>query len=403
MEEFDIHHHKRTLEAKLRWLDRTDEVNGADKQLILEFYKDSVARGLSITRNIKYLILLSQLSKMLKVGFKNATKSGMKDLIVHLEQSKYSDWSKKDHKVAIKRFYKWLKGRDEEYPEEVKWIKTGFRNCKHKLPEELLSEEEVNKLAEQATHPRDKAFVQILYESGCRIAELLTLRIKNIHFDEYGATLKVSGKTGDRRVRIVASAPSLAAWLDIHPKRNDPEAPLWLSRASRRKLLPFNYSTANVLLRRLAGKAGIRKRVNPHLFRHSRATALAIKLTEAQMKEYFGWTQGSDMAATYVHLSGRDVDSAILQLHGLVNEKEKKEEKFRARNCHRCRQPNSPTSKFCNKCGAVLDVETVLMVEQERAKADNLLNELMKDKNTRDFLVKKLVELNLSAELEQTR
>jgi len=44
-----------------------------------------------------------------------------------------------------------------------------------------------------------------------------------------------------------------------------------------------------------------------------------------------------------------------------------------------------------------------LMVEQERAKADNLLNELMKDKNTRDFLVKKLVELNLSAELEQTR
>jgi len=85
MEEFDIHHHKRTLEAKLRWLDRTDEVNGADKQLILEFYKDSVARGLSITRNIKYLILLSQLSKMLKVGFKNATKTNMKDLVVRLE------------------------------------------------------------------------------------------------------------------------------------------------------------------------------------------------------------------------------------------------------------------------------------------------------------------------------
>ena len=85
MEEFDIHHHKRTLEAKLRWLDRTDEVNGADKQLILEFYKDSVARGLSITRNIKYLILLSQLSKMLKVGFRNATKTNMKDLVVRLE------------------------------------------------------------------------------------------------------------------------------------------------------------------------------------------------------------------------------------------------------------------------------------------------------------------------------
>jgi len=399
MEEFDIHHHKRTLEAKLRWLDKTGEVNEADKQLILDFYKDSVARGLSITRNIKYLILLSQLSKMLKVGFKNARKTHIKDLIIHLEQSKYSDWSKKDFKVAIKRFYKWLKGKDEEYPEEVKWIKTGFRNSKHKLPEELLTEDEVNRIAEQATHPRDKAFVQILYESGCRIAELLTLRIKNIHFDEYGATLRVTGKTGDRRVRIVASTPSLAAWLDIHPKRNNPEAPLWLSRASRTKLLPFNYSTANVLLRRLAGKADIKKRMNPHLFRHSRATALASKLTEAQMKEYFGWTQGSNMAAIYVHLSGRDVDSAILQLHGLVNEKEKKEEKFRARNCPRCRQPNSPASKFCNKCGAVLDVETVLMVEQERAKADNLLNELMKDKETLDYLAKKIIELNLQEKI----
>jgi len=258
MEEFDIHHHKRTLEAKLRWLNKTDDVNSADKQLILEFYKDSVARGLSITRNIKYLILLSQLSRMLKVGFKNAGKAHIKDLIVGIEQSKYSDWSKKDYKVAIKRFYKWLKGKDEEYPEEVKWIKTGFRNSKHKLPEELLNEEEINKLAEQATHPRDKAFVQILYESGCRIGELLTVRIKNVNFDEYGATLRVTGKTGDRRVRIVASAPSLAGWLDIHPKRNDPDAPLWLSRASKTNLLPFNYSTANVLLRRLAGKAGIR-------------------------------------------------------------------------------------------------------------------------------------------------
>ena len=91
MEEFDIHHHKRTLEAKLRWLNKTDDVNSADKQLILEFYKDSVARGLSITRNIKYLILLSQLSRMLKVGFKNAGKAHIKDLIVGIEQSKYSD------------------------------------------------------------------------------------------------------------------------------------------------------------------------------------------------------------------------------------------------------------------------------------------------------------------------
>jgi hypothetical protein len=34
------------------------------------------------------------------------------------------------------------------------------------------------------------------------------------------------------------------------------------------------------------------------------------------MKEYLGWTQASEMAAVYVHLSGRDVDSALLKLAG---------------------------------------------------------------------------------------
>ncbi|VVC02531.1 Tyrosine recombinase XerA [Candidatus Burarchaeum australiense] len=395
MAEFDIHHQKRTLEARLRWLEETKEIGPEDKQLMLGFYKDGVARGLSISRSIKYLLLLSQLSTMLKTGLKNAKKQQIMDLVVRIEQSDYSNWSKKDYKVALKCFYKWLNG-GEDYPESVKWIKATVSAGKHKLPEELLTEEEVKALSDQAEHPRDKAFVQVLYETGCRIGELLTLHIKNISFDDYGAILRVTGKTGDRRVRIVASAPTLAAWLDIHPKRNDPECPLWLSRTSKTKLLPFNYSTGNVLLRRLAKKAGIKKRVNPHLFRHSRATHLANKLTEAQMKEYFGWTQSSEMASVYVHLSGRDVDSAILQLHGLKNEAEKKEDKFRAKSCHRCKQPNSPTSQFCNKCGAVLNLETALLVEHERAKADNMLNELVKDKETLDYLAKKIIELNLA-------
>jgi integrase len=365
---------------------------------MLDFYKDGVARGLSISRNIKYLNLISQLSSRLKVGLGQATKDSLKDVIVNIEQSGYSDWTKKDFKVAIKCFYKWLNG-GEDYPESVKWIKATMRNAKHKLPEELLTEEEVKALSEQAEHPRDKAFVQMLYESGCRIAELLTLRIKNVSFDDYGAILRVTGKTGDRRVRIVASSPSLATWLDIHPKRNEPECPLWLSRASKTRLLPFNYSTGNILLRRLAKKAGIKKRVNPHLFRHSRATILANKLTEAQMKEYFGWTQSSEMASVYVHLSGRDVDSAILGLHGLKNDQEKTQETFRAKACHRCKQPNGPTSQFCNKCGAVLNLETALLVEQERTKADNMLNELVKDKETLVYLVKKMNELNLGGRL----
>lgn len=43
-------------------------------------------------------------------------------------------------------------------------------------------------------------------ESCCRIGEILSLKIKNIQFDEYGIVLTVNGKTGMRRVRIIDSA-----------------------------------------------------------------------------------------------------------------------------------------------------------------------------------------------------
>jgi len=44
---------------------------------------------------------------------------------------------------------------------------------------------------------------------------------------------------------------------------------------------------------------------------------MANYLTEAQMNAYFGWVQGSDMPSIYVHLSGRDIDDAILKANGV--------------------------------------------------------------------------------------
>ena len=75
-----------------------------------------------------------------------------------------------------------------------------------------------------------------------------------------------------------------------------------------------------MMLKSVAQNAGIDKPINPHHFRHSRATDLAKKLTEAQLCQYMGWIQSSKEAATYVHLSGRDMDKAILTLHGLAEE-----------------------------------------------------------------------------------
>jgi site-specific recombinase XerD/ribosomal protein L40E len=332
------------------------------------------------------------MAKWMKKDFAKATKDDILNLITELDAKDYSEYTKYDFKIVLKMFYKWLLGNDEEFPIIIKWLKPRLKNEKHKLPEELLSVEEVQKLANATTNSRDKALILVLYESGCRIGELLYLKLKNVYFDQYGAILRVSGKTGDRRVRVIASVQVLSQWLQEHPDKTNPDAPLWPARLSRYKPEPLGYPTLLAMLKSATISAGIRKRIYPHLFRHSRATALANKLTEAQMKEYFGWTQGSDMASTYVHLSGRDVDSSLLQMYSLKDVPVQKEVKLDIRICSRCKEKNSPTQSFCGKCGNPFDDRLLL---DPNKKPNELMNILIEDEEVKALLLRKITEKGL--------
>ncbi|MBN3037748.1 MAG: tyrosine-type recombinase/integrase [Candidatus Diapherotrites archaeon] len=356
----------------------------ANKKLILEFHAEAIARGLSEKRCLKYLSTLSRLGSQLGKPFNEAAKGDVIQLLSWLEATGFKEWTKHDYKVILKSFYKWL--NNGEYPVMVSWVKTSMKNGSHKLPEELLTEEDIRALVTACTNPRDKAFVLTLYESGCRISELLTLQVKNVKFDEHGGILRVTGKTGDRRVRVISAAPAIALWLDNHPTS---KGHLFCSLDGS----SVNYSTINVLLRKLAKKAGITKRVNPHSFRHARATSLANKLTEAQMKEYFGWAQSSEMASIYVHLSGRDVDDALLGIYGVKPPEDSKKERFVLRACPRCKEANSPASKYCSRCGSALDLATALEADDKRKEADEFMEYVMKDDHVKQLLMERLAAL----------
>jgi hypothetical protein len=242
-----------------------------------------------------------------------------------------------------------------------------------KLPEELISEEEALKMINTAEYPRDKALISTLHESGCRAGEILTMRIKHLQFDDYGAVIIIDGKTGSRRVRLITSTPYLIGWMNVHPESGDPNAPLWIMvrRHKTDKRIFVNYTCMRAMLKRVAQMAGIKKRVYPHLFRHSRATTVANHLTEAQMKEYFGWVKNSDMASVYIHLSGRDVDNALLKMHGLKVDENKEKKAFDL--CFRCKTALRKNAKFCDRCGLVVDPQTAMKLEQKQKGANNLL------------------------------
>ena len=399
MADIDLYNYPKKLESTLDKLNKDPKICSKNKLDIVSFSKIRLAKGSSHGRVAKVVYCMRYWAKWIGKPFRETIKDDLIMAVGELENTEFAEHTRYDLKIVLKMFYKWLEGNDETMPSKIAWLKPKIKNHKHKLPEELLTEDEVLKLAQAAGNVRDKAFILIIYESGCRIGELLTLKIKNIGFDQYGAILRVNGKTGDRRVRIISSAPALAAWMELHPMGKDPEAMLWHStwRNSKKKN-PKNLShgTIYTILKQYAVKAGIRKRIYPHLFRHSRATSLACKLTEAQMKEHFGWVQGSEMAATYVHLSGRDVDNALLKLQGLVQTEETKSEKLNVRVCPRCKDHNSPVSKFCTKCGLPLDEDMITKIEEMKGKSNNVMNRLMDDEDFKSFMLKKISDLGLN-------
>lgn len=397
MVDFDVHKINRRMEQALENLEKSD-ISEENKKLILEFRDYAISTGLTKTRILKYINTLRKLSEWLEPSFINANKKDLLKLFGKIECKGYSEWTKHDYKVVIKKFYKWING-GEEYPEAVKWIKTTFTDRNKKLPEDLLTCKDVKRIVNAADHIRDKALISLLYESGCRISEILTMRIKSLNFNEYGCMITVNGKKGMRRIPVISSVPFLAAWYETHPLRDNLEAPFWVSIGTRGRNEAIKYPNTRNMIARLAKKAGIKKKVNPHIFRHSRATYLANHFTEAQMNHYFGWIQGSEMPSTYVHMSGRDIVSAVLELNGKKKAEDKnKEEKFSSKYCKRCEKDNPPTGKFCLRCGAPLDLETMMNIENNMKDSNNIMTVLMED-----LLKDPRIQAHIESKLEQIR
>ena len=104
--------------------------------------------------------------------------------------------------MALTKFYPWF--LKEQNPSCISWIKTNNQPNRNVKPDNMITEEEVQKLAGVLNNARDRTLTYTLHDSGCRIGELLALRNKDIEFDEYGAILSVTGKTGYRRVGLLA-------------------------------------------------------------------------------------------------------------------------------------------------------------------------------------------------------
>ena len=375
----DIYRRENGYEKELQLLEKA-QISQINKEIILKYHRHILSEGSGKNRVVKLSGELRKIAQWLNKPFLEVTEEDIRDLITQISQSDYAELTKVDFKKLVRRFYKWLEGNNKSYPDKVDWIK-----CKEKIGNkeslDIITPSEIKRVIDTCESPRDKAFISLLYEGGFRIGEMLNMKIRDLKNERNYMKVSVTGKTGPREVLIIYSIPYLNQYLNLHPLKNNLDAPFWISIRGYKHNQKLIYLGVRKLIKRVFKRAGVnKKRLYPHLFRHSRATELAKHFTESQMKAYFGWTPGSNMAAIYVHMSGRDVDGSVLRYYGIEDKKEDYRDKLNNNIiCPRCQLVNSFTEKVCVQCGLNLKLPLETESNQELDKNLKFLINLSKN------------------------
>jgi len=176
--------------------------------------------------------------------------------------------------IALRAFLKYLRKRNIEtvQPESIELAKVGDRDL------DLISEKDLERLLAQPNGEdirslRDKAILELLFSTGMRVSELVSL---SRDIDLSRGEFAVRGK-GDK-VRVVflsdAAKKAIKKYLD---KRGDTDDALFVQLGKNAKSandLRLTTRSIERLVKHYAMKAGISKKVTPHIIRHSFATDL---------------------------------------------------------------------------------------------------------------------------------
>lgn len=360
----DIHNYQRQFAHAEQQVHQSG-LSARNKELILSYRDVCLRQGIcGKVRLIRVLGVLTLFGRMLDQDFDTLTRLDLEGLISRLlrAQPPYSPETLGTYKAILKKFMTWVTA-PEAFPTKtppalVSWLTCHVRaKDKRRLQRrDLLTPEEAARLLQICDNARDRALVSLLWETGCRVAEIGNLQLKHVTKHAHGYLLDVHGKTGTRNPLVVSSAPYLSAWLAYHPFATNPDAPLWVSKRYRHDNRHIQYPAIRKVLSTLFAHAKITKRPNPHGLRHARTTYLLATglMNESQCKAYLGWAPTSQMLATYAHLTTSDANNAILAENHLAAPTVMPTT-LAARRCTICTEPNPPTAVFCIRCSNGLD------------------------------------------------
>lgn len=215
--------------------------------------------------------------------------------------------------IALRNFLKYLikRGVKTLSPDVIELPKVTRREI------EFLEYAELERLLEAPSgdslkNLRDKAIIEILFSTGLRVAELCSL---TRYIDIERSEISVRGK-GDK-LRIVFLSPRAREAIKKYlKKRTDPEEFLFVSLSKNGKILGrILPRTVQRLIDYYARKAGIPKKVHPHLLRHSYATDLLINGADLRSVQALLGHSNVSTTQIYTHVTNKELRETHQAFH----------------------------------------------------------------------------------------
>ena len=162
---------------------------------------------------------------------------------------------------------------------------------------------------------RNNVIVEVLYDCGLRVSELVNLRLSNIYEEEQ--TLRIIGKGNKERWVPIAPRALELMGIYIHNVlthqniKSGEESYVFINRLGRH--LSRNY--VFMFLQQAVADAGITKRVSPHSLRHSFATELVNNGADLRAVQEMLGHQSISTTEIYTHLSADTLRNTIAAFH----------------------------------------------------------------------------------------
>lgn len=388
---------------RLEHLDTSDRNKDLIKGFVISCRRDGLAKS-TITG---YANLLKQMVQRL---YENGYTKDIDELeqfdfdsfLMYLEDVKsIKPGGIRNYKKVTKKFYRHL--FDDDVP---RWVqKLNLVQIESPVqPSDLLTGEEFDKLLGACRHPRDKALISVLADSGMRVGALASCRVKNVEFNQYGGIIYISTTSKSKKstpakgIPITWSTGYLNQWLSVHPLKDDPEAALWLTKTKMTKKNgakewdPLSYKSIRLTIQKIAGDAGIKKRVTPHSLRHRAITSWILDgLNEQEIKHRAGWSKGSQqMLKIYANFTDAEMNDKIFERYGLKKDDMRD---ITLTKCPRCNNILQPADRFCSQCSLVLDQKLAKEVEETSQKIPDALALLMSNPETVAMINEKIMEM----------